>query len=102
MTRGRISIFVENEKAVEWADIDLEAYTSAQNFVEWIAAHSEELAAKLHMVEIEFLDEPDQNERYFRCGTDTARMGLPIGVDAGEIDAAFFELGRRIARAMNN
>ena len=32
------------------------------------------------MVELEFLDEPDQALRYFRFGTDPQRMVLPVAV----------------------
>lgn len=43
--------------------------------------HAEELAAHPHMIEIEFLDEPNPNARFFRFGTDPGGMVAPIKFD---------------------
>ena len=45
------------------------------------AKHAEMMTAHPGMVEIEFLDEPDVNERFFRLGTDTSGMVRPMEVD---------------------
>jgi hypothetical protein len=37
-------------------------------------------AGGLHMIEFEFLDEPDPLQRFFRIGTDPAGMIAPIAV----------------------
>jgi hypothetical protein len=46
------------------------------------AAHAKALAAgDIDMIEFEFLDEPDPNERYFRMGTKPTGMVAPMRVN---------------------
>ena len=46
--------------------------------------HAEALRTdRLHMVEIEFEDEPNENERFFRLGTDPRGMVAPIAIATG-------------------
>jgi hypothetical protein len=48
--------------------------------------HAEALAAKsLHMIEIEFLDEPNPLQRYFRFGSDPQMMRRPVEVDLSKL-----------------
>jgi hypothetical protein len=38
------------------------------------------LAGDIDMIEIEFLDEPDPNQRFFRIGTNPAGMVIPLRI----------------------
>jgi hypothetical protein len=47
--------------------------------------HAEMIGARKHMVEIEFLDEPDQTQRFFRFGTDPSGMIIPLAFDVTKL-----------------
>jgi hypothetical protein len=44
-----------------------------------------------HLFELEFLDEPDPEQRFFRFGTDAARMVAPLAIEFVEIPPVPFK-----------
>lgn len=72
--RGFVDGTVLFEEFVEVEDAAIETLLPdlAEKHATAMAEH------ELHMIEIEFLDEPDQQQRFFRFGTDPSRMVDPL------------------------
>lgn len=70
---GRTRVF-EDRVDVSPADLDKIIPKLAEKHAAALASH------ELHMIEIEFLDEPDPNERFFRFGADPSGMVAPIAI----------------------
>ena len=73
-------VVFEDRIAMSDSDLDTLVPKLAEQHATRMAAH------ELHMIEIEFLDEPNENERFFRFGTDEPGMVLPIQIDLGGQD----------------
>lgn len=79
--RGFASGRIEFEEFADLGDDDIEDLLP-----ELATRHGEQMAAhSLHMIEIEFLDEPNQDERFFRFGTDPSWMVAPLRVDLAKV-----------------
>lgn len=66
--------------------VDLEEHLNDEPLYELATKHEERLAPyRVFMIEIEFLDEPNEHERFLRFGTDRRGMVAPIAL--GEIPA---------------
>ena len=63
------------------AELDARIAILANDHAEALAEHA------LHMIEIEFLDEPNPLERFFRFGSDPRLMRRPVMVDLSKVDA---------------
>lgn len=74
--RGFVGKAIEFEDRVdmEMEQLDTLLFHLAEKHAIAMAKHN------LHMIEIEFLDEPNQNQRFFRLGTDPSGMVIPIEV----------------------
>lgn len=74
--RGFVGSTVLFEDRIEVSPMDLDTVLPklAEQHCEKLAAHD------LHMIEIEFLDEPNEQQRFFRFGTDPSGMVMPIEI----------------------
>lgn len=74
--RGFAEGRIKFEDAIDLPEAQIENLLPdlAQKHAAALAAH------ELHMIEIEFLDDPDPNARFFRFGTDPEGMVAPIGI----------------------
>jgi hypothetical protein len=73
----RISLWI-NRKLVSSDIFDL---TEGGNPEELAQKHVKLAGTRPHMIEFEFLDEPDQLKRFLRVGTDPRGMVKPIALD---------------------
>lgn len=75
MVRGYLGRTLQFERAVNVDSDGLDGVLPAL-----AEEHANAMAAgELGMIEIEFLDEKDVNERYFRLGVDPRGMVRPVG-----------------------
>jgi hypothetical protein len=74
----RIRIWIEDKLEVD----ETRAVEHGTGSLDRLAnEHLELIGGRRHMIEIEFLDEPDLQKRFFQMGTDPDRMVQPIAVD---------------------
>lgn len=75
--RGFADDKLKFEDRIDLAEADIENLLPAlaEKHAKALAEH------ELHMIEIEFLDEPDPLARYFRFGTDSGGMVAPMAID---------------------
>lgn len=73
-TKIAMRVFVDGEKRYEYPSID------HKGFEVFMITHQAEIRNTRHMIELEFLDEPDPLQRFSRFGTDPRGMVQPISV----------------------
>jgi hypothetical protein len=73
--------FLGRRKLFE-SQVPIESSALDQLLPDLAETHSTAMAAgELDMIEIEFLDEPNVNERFFRIGTNSRGMVKPMAID---------------------
>jgi hypothetical protein len=76
--RAKIRFFVDGKREEVFEVVDATAWLD--QFKTFLESHPEIITAD-HMIEIEFLDEPDVEQRFFRFGSDPRKMVLPFRVE---------------------
>jgi len=76
--RATIRFFVNRKQKESFTVPDANAWL--HQFKSYLESHSE-IITEAHMIEIEFLDEPDVTQRFIRFGSDPSMMVLPIRVE---------------------
>ncbi len=77
--RGFISGVLQFEDMIDADTTDLEALAERHALAILSLPGGEK-----HMIEVEFLEEPDETQRFFRFGTDPGGMVLPMAVNIDE------------------
>jgi hypothetical protein len=77
--RGFIGGVLQFEEQLDGEAVDLESLAEGHGLT--ILALP---GGDMHMIEIEFMDEPDPLTRFFRFGTDTSMMVMPMAARTPE------------------
>ncbi|HEY1861653.1 MAG TPA: hypothetical protein VGG61_14935 [Gemmataceae bacterium] len=81
MMRAIVRGFVDGAVVFEdRVEIDPENDGNYDTLYALAAKHAAEIGNQPHMIEFEFLDEPDPLERFFRFGTDPRGMVVPLAI----------------------
>jgi hypothetical protein len=83
-TRVAIRVWRDGARVLE-TRLDLSEAELEEFFPQLAREHVQAVGDAPHMIEIEFLDEADQLQRFFRFGTDPRGMARPLRVDLRKI-----------------
>lgn len=78
--RVGIKIFIDSTM-VGSEELEIEEAEITKTVEALAKKHAKAIVARKHMIEFEFLDEPDVEQRFLRVGTDPAGMVKPVAID---------------------